>query len=81
VAKLTDGYRVFLSDNEHQTSLSAEHCDGYYFYLVFFDGRRNPLELLAIVAEQLYPKAELLPSSYEVRFDRKDFEKPEKAKE
>jgi len=81
VAKLTDGYRFFLSDNEHQTSLSAERCDGYYFYLVFFDGRRNPLELLAIVAEQLYPKAELLPSSYEVRFDRKDFEKPEKAKE
>jgi hypothetical protein len=80
VAKLRDGYRFFLSDNEHQTSLSAEHCDGYYFYLVFFDGSRNPVELLAIVANQLYPKAELLPSSYEVRFDRKEFEKSGKAR-
>jgi uncharacterized protein DUF3883 len=74
VAKLSDGYRFFLSDNEHQTSLSAQHCDGYYFYLVFFDGSCNPVELLAIVARQLYPKAELLPSSYEVRFDRKEFD-------
>jgi len=73
VAKLSDGYRFFLSDNEHQTSLSADHCDGYYFYLVFFDGSRNPKELLPIGADQLYPKAELLPSSYEVRFDRKEF--------
>lgn len=80
VAKLSDGYRFFLSDNEHQTSLSAEHCDGYYFYLVFFDGSRNPVEVLAIVANQLYPKAELLPSSYEIRFDRKEFHKPGKAR-
>ena len=78
VAKLSDGYRFFLSDNERQTSLSAEHCDGYYFYLVFFDGSRNPVELLAIFADQLYPKAELLPSSYEVRFDRKEFHKTAK---
>jgi hypothetical protein len=38
------------------------------------------MELLAIVADQLYPKAELLPSSYEVRFDRKEFEKSGKAR-
>jgi len=80
VAKLSDGYRFFLSDNEHQTSLSAEHCSGYYFYLVFFAGSCNPVEVLAIVADQLYPRAELLPSSYEVRFDRREFEKPGKAK-
>jgi hypothetical protein len=80
VAKLSDGYRFFLSDNEHQTSLSAEHSDGYYFYLVFFDGSRNPVEVLAIAANQLYPKAEMLPSSYEVRFDRKELEKSKKAK-
>jgi Domain of unknown function (DUF3883) len=80
VAKVSDGYRFFLSDNEHQTSLSAEHCDGYHFYLVFFDGSRNPVELLAIVADELYPRAELLPSSYEVRFDRKEFEKAAKTK-
>jgi uncharacterized protein DUF3883 len=75
VAKVSDGHRFFLSDNEHQTSLSTEHRSGYYFYLVFFDGNRNPVELLAIVANQLYPKAEMSPSSYEVRFDRKEFHK------
>ena len=79
VAKVCDGHRFFLSDNEHQTSLSPEHKDGYYFYLVFFDGSRNPAELVAIFADKLYPKAEMLPSSYEIRFDRKDFEKARKA--
>jgi len=42
VAKITDGLRFFLSDNEHQTSLSTEHAQGYYFYLVLFDGRGKP---------------------------------------
>jgi hypothetical protein len=73
VAAVTDGHRFFLSDNEHQTSLSAEHKRGYYFYLVFFDGKRNPVELVAILASQLYPAAEISPTSYEVRFDRKEF--------
>lgn len=73
VAKLNGGYRFFLSANERQTSLWAEHCGGYFFYLVFFDGSSNPVELLAIRADQLYPKAELLPSSYEVRFHRTKF--------
>src|SRR5262249_54897648 len=75
VARVSDGHRFFLSDNEHKTSLTAKHCDDYYFYLVFFDGKRSPAELLAIVAHQLYPKAEMFPSSYEVRFDRKEFHK------
>ena len=78
VAKVKDGYRFFLSDNEHQTSLSEDHGTGYYFYLVFFDGKGSPVELLAVVADRLYPKAELLPSSYEVRFDREEFRKPAK---
>jgi hypothetical protein len=47
----------------------------YYFYLVFFDGSRKPVDLLAILADQLYRGAEMLPSSYEVRFDRKEFHK------
>lgn len=72
VAKVNDGYRFFLSDNEHETSVSAGHRAGYYFYLVFFDGSRNPAELSAILAEQLYPKAEMAASSYEVRFDRRE---------
>jgi hypothetical protein len=74
-AKFSDGHRFFLSDNEHQTSLSAAHRSDYYFYLVFFDGNRDPAELLAILADQLYPKAEMSPASYEVRFDRKEFHK------
>lgn len=72
LAKLSDGHRFFLSDNEHQTSLLSEHRAGYYFYLVFFDGNRKPVELLAILADQVYRTAELLPSSYEVRFDRRE---------
>lgn len=70
VAKLSDGHRFFLSDNEHETSQSAEHRAGYYFYLVFFDGNRKPIELLSVHASRLYPQAEMSPSSYEVRFDR-----------
>jgi hypothetical protein len=38
------------------------------------------VELLAIFADKLYPKAEMLPSAYEVRFDRKEFEKAGKTK-
>jgi hypothetical protein len=75
VAKLSDGHRFFLSDNEHQTSLTKEHRDGYYFYLVFFGGDGKPAELLAVLAEEFYPKAEISPSSYEVRFDRREFHK------
>jgi hypothetical protein len=70
-----DGHRFLLSDNEHQTSLSAKHRTGYYFYLVFFDGNRNPVQLLTILADQLYPKAEMSTTSYEVRFDRTEFRK------
>jgi hypothetical protein len=77
VAKLSDGHRFFLSDNEHQTSLTKEHRQGYYFYLVFFGTDGKPAELLAVLAEQLYPKAEMTPSSYEVRFDRREIHKTE----
>jgi len=75
VAKLSDGHRFFLSDNEYQTSLSAAHRSGYYFYLVFFDRSRNPVEISAILANRLYPKAEIMAASYEVRFERKEFHK------
>jgi hypothetical protein len=72
VAKVEDGQRFFLSDNEHHTSSSTDHGGSYYFYLVFFDAGK-PAELFAILAGQFYPKAEMLPASYEVRFDRQDF--------
>ena len=55
--------------------LTKEHRQGYYFYLVFFGTDGKPAELLAVLAEQLYPKAEMTPSSYEVRFDRREVHK------
>lgn len=73
VAKVTDGHRFFLSENERETSLSQGCQRGYYFYLVYFDGKRHPVELEPMLAERFYANAELVPSSYEVRFDRRDF--------
>lgn len=69
VAKLSDGHRFFLSDNEEKTSRSAQHADAYYFYLVFFDGTGEPDSLTAILADHLYQNADLTASSYLVRFD------------
>ncbi len=73
VARVEDGHRFFLSENELDTSRSKEHQTGYYFYLVYFDGKRNPIELEAMLAERLYANADMLPSAYEVRFDRRKF--------
>ena len=78
VAKRSDGYRFFLSDNEHHVSLSAEHRNSYFFYLVFFDGKRNPVGLRAELAHRLYPKAKLDVASYEVRFDLRELRKRRK---
>jgi hypothetical protein len=36
----------------------------------------NPVDLLAVLADQLYTRAEMLPSSYEIRFDRRSYIKP-----
>jgi hypothetical protein len=69
VAKLGDGHRFFLSDNEHSVSCSMDHADSYYFYLVFFDGGGEPQDLIPILASELYGRADMAPSSYMVRFD------------
>lgn len=69
VAKLREGHRFFLSDNEYTVSCSPEHRDSYYFYLVSFDGEGEPEEVVPILAAELYEHAELAPSSYMVRFD------------
>lgn len=71
VAKVKDGYRFFLSENELDTSQSKKHRANYYFYLVYFDGKRNPMELEPMLAERLFANADMAPSSYEVRFDRR----------
>ncbi len=71
VAKLPRGagYRFFLSDNEHKISKSPDHKGAYFFYLVFFDGNRQPTDLQPIRADELYPLGEMSPASYVVRFD------------
>lgn len=65
----------FLSDNEHSISKSAEQCDAYFFYLVFFNGDGEPTELRPILASDLYEHAEMVPASYVVRFE---FKRPER---
>ncbi len=71
VAKLPngDGYRFYLSDNEHSVSLSAEHRELYFFYLVFFGKNGEPKELKPICASELYQQSEMMPASYVVRFE------------
>ncbi len=63
------GYRFFLSDNEHQVSLSTGHAEQYFFYLVCFNSNGQPLELHPVKADKLYSQSEMLPASYVVRFD------------
>ncbi len=75
VAKLHGGYRFVLSDNEHATSQSGEYSKAYYFYLVFFGGNGQPVDLIAVIANQLYLHAEKTSASYLVRFDLKHFAK------
>jgi hypothetical protein len=69
VAKLTEGHRFFLSDTEREISVSKGHADAYYFYLVFFDGKGHPTEVIAVLAQELYQNAEVTAASYTVRFD------------
>lgn len=71
VGKLSggQGYRFFLSDNEHQVSLSREHSEQYFFYLVCFNSDGEPFELHPVRADKLYSQCEMLPASYVVRFD------------
>lgn len=63
------GHRFFLSDNEHTISKSSDHRGAYFFYLVFFSGNGQPIELQPIRADVLYELGEMTPASYVVRFD------------
>lgn len=63
------GHRFFLSDNENTISRSVDHCSAYFFYLVFFNGNGQPIELQPIRAGELYELSEMSPASYVVRFD------------
>ena len=64
-----EGLRFFLSENEHLVSRSDSHRDGYFFYLVLFDGESNPVDLIPVRVEDMYQNCEMQPASYVVRFD------------
>lgn len=66
-----EGHRFFLSENELTVSQSVSHKDSYFFYLVFFGKNQKPLELLPILAKDMYVIGEKTPASYVVRFDSK----------
>lgn len=63
------GYRFFLSETEHTTSLRVDHRDRYYFYLVYYKEKAPDL-LEPWKAADLYKIAELGPNGYIVTFDR-----------
>lgn len=63
-----EGHRFFLSDNQYAVSRSAAHRAGYFFYLVFFDGKGQPVYLCSVAASDLYGLVEIVPASYVVRF-------------
>jgi hypothetical protein len=67
VARLKEGHRFFLSDNEYDVSHSQQHRDSYYFYLVSFDSTGEPEDLIPVLASELYEGADLEPSAYAVR--------------
>lgn len=64
-----EGYRFFLSDNENSISTSPEHRKDYFFYLVYFNGKKEPVELRPILASELYKLCNMSPASYVVRFE------------
>lgn len=64
-----EGYRFFLSENEHLTSKSTQHLHAYFFYLVFFDGNGKPVDLHPMPAKEMHQFGEMVPASYIVRFD------------
>lgn len=66
-----EGHRFFLSENELTVSQSASHKDSYFFYLVFFGKNQEPLELLPILAKDMYEIGEKTPASYIIHFDFK----------
>ena len=64
-----EGYRFFLSDNEYSVSTSPEHRKDYFFYLVFFNGNKEPIELRPILASKIYELDRMTTASYLVQFD------------
>ncbi|WP_083900866.1 DUF3883 domain-containing protein [Azospirillum sp. B4] len=63
------GYRCFVSETEYNVSKSSDHATEYYFYLVSLSSDGKPISLMPVRAEDQYKNSELLPVSYEMRFD------------
>ncbi len=64
-----EGFRFFLSANEHGVSKSSTHRDEYFFYMVFFDGKGSPMKLTPTRASEFYEVCELQSNSFVARFD------------
>ena len=64
-----DDFRFYLSENELLVSRSKEHRRSYYFYLVFYKDK-EPCDLKAVIAAEIYSTSKLSPCVYKVRFDR-----------
>ena len=65
------GYRFFLSEHERNISLTPEHTDQYYFYLVYYDDGK-PCALEEWRAADLYEAGTLGPNGYVIAFDKSD---------
>jgi hypothetical protein len=63
------GFRCFVSETEYSVSKSSDHATEYYFYLVSLGSNGKPVSLKPVRAEDQYENSELLPVSYEMRFD------------
>lgn len=62
-------FRFFLSENEHTVSVSDEHRDDYYFYLVRYNKHGNPCNVSVKKAAEFYTNSEMIPCAYKVKFD------------
>lgn len=65
---LDNGFRFFLSENEHKVSKRADHRDRYYFYLVFYKDR-VPYDVVPWKAADLYKIARFDFNGYVLSFD------------
>lgn len=65
-------YRLFLSERERLVSVSADHAQDYYFYLVFNDSEGRPFDVCKIRAETFYANSAQESYVYIQRFIRDD---------
>jgi len=70
IAKVkSGGHRCFVSETEHDVSKSPEHSKQYFFYLVSLGKDGKPASVTAVRADEQYKASELVPVTYEMRFE------------